>query len=125
MSAQASPGGAATRWPELTLMEQLAHVGSEVERSIRAHEAGQQDRFQHALRRALELFDLTAGDDRWRGARRREILRAREEFCRLFYDEWSAASARGLRNYFLAFAVAARQSSAARPREETLPNPPI
>ena len=101
--------GAAGTWPHLTLVEQLAHVGSEVERSIRAHEAGQHDRFAHALRRALELFDLTASDHRWRGPRRREILRAREEFCRLFYgQDGSADSARGLQKYFLAFAVAAR-----------------
>jgi hypothetical protein len=100
---------AARRWPTLTLMEQLAHVGSEVERAIRAHESGKQSRFDSALARALELFDLTATDARWRGGRRREILRAREEFCRLFFDDTvSPASATGLRRYFLAFAVAAR-----------------
>jgi hypothetical protein len=102
--------GPATTWPRLTIVEQLAHVGSEVERAIRAHESGQHDRFAHALRRALELFDLTASDDRWRGPRRREILRAREEFCRLFYArDASSESARSLRKYFLAFAVAARR----------------
>jgi hypothetical protein len=52
---------------------------------------------------------LTATDDRWSGPRRREVLRAREEFCRLFFDSTSSAeSASGLRRYFLAFAVAAR-----------------
>lgn len=75
--------GAAERWPTFTLVEQLAHVGSEVDRAIRAFEAGKQDRFELALARALELFDLTAADARWRGLRCREILRAREEFCRL------------------------------------------
>ncbi len=50
------------------------------------------------LTRGLELFDLTAGDDRWRGHRRREILRAREEFCRLFFDtEWLPPAVRTLR----------------------------
>jgi hypothetical protein len=101
---------AATRWGTLSLMEQLAHVGSEVERAIRAHRANNETRWQHALARALELFDLTASDDRWRGPRRREILRAHEEFCRLFFDpEVPAWSADGLRRYFLAFAVAARR----------------
>jgi len=103
---------AARRWATLTLMEQLAHVGSEVERSITAHEGGRHTRFEHALQRALELFDLTAADDRWRGSRRREILRAREEFCRLFFDDQVPAdSARGLRSYFLRFAVAARKGT--------------
>ena len=100
----------ARRWQQLTLMEQLAHVGSEVERVIRAHETKNQVRFENALARALELFDFTASDDRWAGPRRREILRAREEFCRLFFDEnVPPDSARGLRRYFLAFAVAARR----------------
>lgn len=100
---------ATRRWSTFTLMEQLAHVGSEVERAIRAHESGKTSRFDSALARALELFDLTATDARWRGARRREILRAREEFCRLFFDETvPPTSAQGIRRYFLAFAVAAR-----------------
>lgn len=100
----------AERWRTLTLSEQLAHIGSEVERAIRAHAAGRQARFDAALARALELFDLTATDGRWRGARRREVLRAREEVCRLWYDDTvSPESAAGLQRYFLAFAVAARQ----------------
>ena len=89
--------GAAARWAELALVDQLANVGSEVERAIRA----------------LELFDLTAADPRWHGPRRREILRAREEFCRLFHGSDAApGSAEGLRRYFLAFAVAARRRTA-------------
>ena len=92
-------------------MEQLAHVGSEVERAIRAHESGRQARFDSALARALELFDFTANDRRWSGHRPREILRAREEFCRLFFDPGvPPTSAAGLRRYFLAFAVAARST---------------
>lgn len=98
------------RWGELPLVDQMAHVGSEVERTIRAHEAGRKERFDSALARALELFDLTATDERWRGARRREVLRAREEFCRLFFDDHPPEdSAEGLREYFLQFAVAARR----------------
>ena len=91
-------------------MEQLAHVGSEVDRAIRAHASGNRTRFDGALTRALELFDLTAADDRWHGPKRREVLRAREEFCRLFFDETvSPQSSQGLSRYFLAFAVAARR----------------
>jgi hypothetical protein len=98
------------RWQTLTIVEQLANVGSDVERAIRAHEAGKEARFERALDRALELFDLTAADDRWRGPRRREILRAREEFCRLFFANPPLGSARGLIDYFLHFAIAARRS---------------
>jgi len=99
------------RWSTLTLAEQLANVGSEVERTITAWEARRTDRFDKALTRALELFDLTAGDDRWRGHRRREILRAREEFCRLFFEDHApTGAARTLREYFLRFALLARRS---------------
>ena len=52
---------AAGRWSTLTLAEQLANVGSEVERTITAWEARRTERFDKALTRALELFDLTAG----------------------------------------------------------------
>jgi hypothetical protein len=101
---------AAGRWQRLSLAEQLAHVGSEVERAIRAWEAQRRERFEPALERALELFDLTVTDGRWRGPRRREILRAREEFCRGFFDDRPhQASARGLRRYFLQFGVLARR----------------
>jgi hypothetical protein len=109
--------GSAARWAQLALVEQLANVGSEVERAIRARNTGNESRWEHAQARALELFDLTAADARWRGARRREILRAREEFCRLFHDrDVSPASAEGLRRYFLGFAVAARRRMELRSR---------
>jgi hypothetical protein len=108
-----TPGHSAEqlRWRRFTISEQLANVGSEVERAIRSHQAGQQTRFDNALTRALALFDLTATDERWRGRRRREILRAREEFCRLFFDPVvSPDSVAGLTRYFLAFAVNARRT---------------
>jgi hypothetical protein len=105
------------RWATFSLMEQLANVGSEVDRTIRAHAAGSTSRFDNALARALELFDFTAADARWRGPRRREILRAREEFCRLFFDASSApesASESGLQRYFLHFAAAANRQRMSR-----------
>lgn len=93
----------------MTLAEQMANIGSEVERALRARASGQASRLEHALPRALELFDLTAGDDRWRGARRREILRTREDFCRVVLSrEPDARGGRSLSAYFLAFAVLAR-----------------
>ncbi len=103
---------AAGRWTTLSLAEQLANVGSEVDRAIAAWTAQRSDRFDRALARALELFDLTTRDDRWRGHRRREILRAREEFCRLFFEDHApSGAARTLSEYFLRFAVLARQRS--------------
>jgi len=110
--AQKAAGG----WSAMSLVEQMANVGSEVDRSIRAHAERKATRFDHALARALELFDLTAADARWAGPRRREILRAREEFCRLFFDpSVGAGSAAGLNSYFLQFAAAARRGVGSDP----------
>lgn len=105
-------GLVAGRWATLSLIEQLANVGTEVDRAVAAWETQRIDRFDRALARALELFDLTAGDGRWRGPRRREILRAREEFCRLFFDkECPPGAAVSLKAYFLRFALLARRPS--------------
>jgi hypothetical protein len=110
----AGHAGLAARWGSFTIGEQLAHVGSEVERALRAQEGQNTGRRDHALTRALELFDLTAADPRWRGPRRREVLRAREEFCSCLLADRPAASAMGLRRYFLAFAVLARGAGGRR-----------
>lgn len=99
-------------WGGRTIVEQLAHVGSEVERTFRAQEMGHETRFENAFARALQLFDVTANDARWRGHRRREVLRAREEFCRLVLDgDETTGSRSGLRRYFFAFAVAAQRQA--------------
>lgn len=116
----------AERWSTFTIAQQLANVGSDVDRAIAAWEGGARraDRFERALARALELFDLTAGDERWRGHRRREILRAREEFCRLFFDDAaSVGAARSLQRYFLHFAVLSRQCSRRPETPELVPDP--
>ncbi len=105
--------GLAPRWHTFSLLQQMGNIGSEVGRSVRAHASGNASRFDGALARALELFDLTVSDPRWAGPRRREILRAREEFCRLFFDETVAPdSAVGLEKYFMHFAAAANRERA-------------
>lgn len=103
---------AAGRWHELTLMEQFGNIGTEVARAHRAQAAGNASRFEAALDRALELFDLTLEDPRWHG-RRREIGRAREVVCDfLVGDNEFQSDMTSIDAYFMAFAVAAR---AARP----------
>ena len=109
MSRTIHKQAAAGRWSRLELVEQLGNVGSEVDRAIRAWDAGKTSRFDSAFDRALELFDLTATDARWHGHRCQEVLRAREEFCRLFFDrDVPPESAEGLRRYFFGFGYAAR-----------------
>jgi len=108
MGATLHAGLAAGRWRDLTLMEQIANVGSEVGRASRAKSIGNNQRFANALDRCLELFDLTLADDRWLG-RRREIARAREIVCDfLVGDNEYGSTSESLDAYFLPFATAAR-----------------
>ena len=102
-------GLAGGRWAELTLVEQLANIGSEVGRAAQARASGADRRFESAIGRALELFDLTLADGRWRG-RRREIARARELVCDfLIGDNAHGSTGASLDAWFLPFAVAARR----------------
>jgi hypothetical protein len=95
------------RWQQLSLVEQLANVGSEVGRMVRWRDRDER-LMTKAFERALELLDLTLADPRWRD-RLREIARARELLC----DAAAGGREYGttledLDRYFLAFAVAAR-----------------
>ncbi|MFN2383616.1 MAG: hypothetical protein ABR559_05060 [Gemmatimonadota bacterium] len=101
-------GLASGRWETLSPAEQMGNIGSEVERAIRAHRAGNGAGFERAFERALELFDLTAEDSRWRHRRLRELRRAREEFCGAFETGTPTPTA-GLGAYYLAFALLARR----------------
>ena len=107
---------AAGRWHELSLVEQLANIGSEVGRAARAKSTEDETRLASALDRCLELFDLTLADDRWRHCRR-EIARARETVCDfLVGDNVFGLTAESLDQYFLPFAMAARRRSSHHPR---------
>jgi hypothetical protein len=99
---------AAGRWHELTLAEQMGNIGSEISRTRLADRHGARAGFEAAVARALELFDLTVADPRWRG-RLREILRSREVFCdaTLGGHEYGSSLAE-LETYFDEFALAAR-----------------
>jgi hypothetical protein len=89
-------------------MEQLANIGSEVGRA-RRHEKTDEARFRDASDRALDLFDLTLEDPRWKG-RRREIARARELFCAALSGRSDyRTSLSDLERYFMPFAAAVRR----------------
>ena len=67
------------RWGLMTLAEQMGNIGSEVSRAGSA-QGKDNIRFNNAVARGLELFDLTLSDSRWHG-RLLEIGRARDVFC--------------------------------------------
>jgi hypothetical protein len=52
----------AGRWNQLSFVEQMANVGSEIERTISWKFRGRLDYSRRAFERALELIDLTAAD---------------------------------------------------------------
>ncbi len=94
------------RWATFSLAEQLGNIGGEVSRAIRAR--GDQKRFDSAVERALELFDLTIADERWR-KRLKELTRARELFCAaVFGSNEYATTLEDLDRYFYYFALSAR-----------------
>jgi hypothetical protein len=102
---------AAGRWWQLTLAEQLGHVGSEVSRTLRWKSRDPRVA-RGALERALELIDLTLDDPRHRqsAARLREIARMREVLLDFLVGANDyGSSGPSLQKYFDAYAVAARK----------------
>lgn len=98
------------RWQQFSLMEQLAHVGSEVDRAAHWKQKGDTLSSQRSIDRALELIDLTLDDQRWQ-KRRKEIVRAREVLCDYFYgDNEYQSSTSSLQRYFFSFALAAAKN---------------
>lgn len=99
-------------WHKLTLAEQLGNIGGEVSRAARW--CGKDEKmFKKAVERALDLFDLTLEDPRWRG-RRLEIARAREVFGDAIYGGvLYKSSFLDLVRYFDHFAFAARNKQLA------------
>ena len=95
------------RWFTLTLAEQLGHIGSEVGRATK-WQGRDETLFWGAVTRAMELFDLTQIDKRWKG-RRKEIDRSREIFADavLGGKEYQSFLS-DIECYFMQFALVAR-----------------
>lgn len=97
------------RWAELSLIEQLGNVSSEVGRAINATRAGKEKRAQGAIDRAVDLLDATVEVlIAQKSPCVKEVLRARDEFLRLFYDGTFEDDADNIARYFNSFAIAAR-----------------
>jgi len=99
---------AAGKWNRLSFAEQMANVGSEVERTISWKQKGRPDYSGRAFERALELLDLTIADVKNR-ARLRELLRIRESLADHFYfDNFYQSTQESWQRYFNCFLVAVR-----------------
>ena len=98
---------AAGRWSRFTFLEQMANIGSEVERALNWRLKENPLYSQRAFERALELMDLTLESVK-DPARLREIARARELLVDFFSGTNEAASTEtSWRNYFAHFTYAA------------------
>lgn len=99
-------------WSKFSFNEQMGNIGSEVGRSIKAYRQGNEKRCTGAMERALDLFDATiellAAEKSYR---LKEVLRAREQYLRLFYDGTFADDADAIDRYFMQYAIAARNVS--------------
>jgi len=101
---------AAGRWKALPFAEQMAHVGSEIERTIAWEAKGRPDLGRRAFERALELLDLTVEHTRT-PARLRELLRVREALADHFvFDNIYGSTHEDWRRYFRFFLLATRGS---------------
>lgn len=99
-------------WSKFTLLEQLANVGCDIERTIRWRNAGDLDHSKRAFERALELLTLTIMDPKNSAAARRELCRTREAIIDYFiYDNHYATSDAIWQNYFYDFGLAAAKAN--------------
>ena len=99
---------ASGRWKELSLVEQMANIGSEVSRAMRWRRKGNTEYAQRAAVRALELLDLTL-DAGHSYPRLREIARVREAVVDYLFGSNEFASSDALwQSYFDHFSYAAR-----------------
>ena len=95
------------RWYTFSLAEQLGNIGSEVSRASR-QEGKDQKLFDGAVERALELFDFTLNDKRWK-SRISELSRAKELFSdAVLGGKEYGSKLEDLQKYFDRFALVAR-----------------
>lgn len=96
------------RWEKLSFFEQMANIGSEIQRTINWREKNP-EYSRLAFERALELIDLTIKDKRnHTKGRLKELLRMREFLADYFcFDNIYKSNDKSWQNYFLAFSYAA------------------
>jgi hypothetical protein len=99
---------ASGRWNLLPFAEQMANIGSDIERTISWKQKERPDYSERAFERALELLDLTVADSKNR-KRLKELLRVRETLAdHFFFDNSYQSTPESWQRYFGAFLVAVR-----------------
>jgi hypothetical protein len=102
---------AAGRWQKLSFIEQMANIGSEVERALNWKSKNNADYSRLAVERALELLGLTI-DCSKNLSRTKELTRARESILDYFWGSNQYMSTESSwKKYFAHFTYAARKNS--------------
>lgn len=95
------------RWFELSIFEQMANIGADVDRAIRWRNKGDAQASNAAFERALELIDFTKMDPNNR-KRLKELCRMREVLIDYFmFDNEYNCTDEQWQKYFYAFNYAA------------------
>ena len=100
----------AARWNQLSFIEQMANIGSEVERALNWQAKHNAAYCQQAFERCLELIDLTLDSVKVFG-RLKELARLREGIVDYFFGtNQFKFTDKSLRSYFLNFIFTARKN---------------
>ncbi len=100
---------ASGRWNQLSFLEQMANIGSEVERALSWRAKRNAAYSQKAFERALELMDLTLNAASG-ASRLKELARVREAVVDYFAGANQFESTESSwKRYFLPFTYAARR----------------
>ena len=98
------------RWSQMSFLEQMANIGSEVERALNWQTKHHTAYSQNASERALELLDLTLESVKGY-ARLKEVARVRETIVDYFFGTNQFLSTQtSWRKYFSHFTYAARKN---------------
>lgn len=102
---------AAGRWKTMSFCEQMANVGSEIERAFNWRKKNNLPYSQKAVERALELLELTI-DCIPQKTHLRELTRTREVILDFFMgDNFYNMNISSFKKYFYYFGVAARKGT--------------
>jgi len=95
------------RWFTFSLMDQMANVGSDIERALSWKKRGQMEDCENALARGLELLDFAIADPKNK-KRHKELFRIKEALLDYFYgDNQYGYTDEAWQQYFYWYAYAA------------------
>ena len=92
------------RWAEMSFLNQMGNIGSEVSRTLNWKKKGNEERSNSAFERTLELMDLTIQNHK-EYAVLRELCRMRDCFCESYLNN-DIDDLEKINKYFFFFGLA-------------------